>query len=394
MRVRMKTIAIIPARGGSKRIERKNIREFAGVPVIAYSIRAALAAGCFDEVMVSTDDVEIAEVARSYGAEVPFMRSAATSDDYATTADVLREVLGRYARLGRRFDTLCCIYATAPFVTAGRLADACSMVERGECEAAFTCVEYSYPVQRGLVIGSDGKVAMRHPEYATARSQDLEKTYHDAGQFYVSTVAAFERTGTLWGPDTRPVVLPEPEVQDLDTPTDWRLAEMKYALLSFPASFSAGGYRFTCLPDSGDEISERVRRGRNADDVRRQMVSTEIITADAHRSFVESLRTRRDKQYYAVFGADGDFIGSVNLERLGDDVMERGIWLEADARGKGHAKRLLTALYEYLHATYGVRRIVTRVKTGNDASLALERTLGAVETDRRDGMVWFERIHR
>lgn len=389
----MKTLAIIPARGGSKRIERKNVKDFAGVPVIAYSIRAALAAGCFDEVMVSTDDAEIAGVALCYGASVPFMRSAATSDDYATTADVISEVLDRYREAGREFDALACIYATAPFVTARRLADACGIIARGEAEAAFTCVEYSYPVQRGLVIAPDGRIAMRHPEYARARSQDLEKTYHDAGQFYVSTVAAFERDGSLWGPDTRPIVLPELEVQDLDTPVDWRLAEMKYEMLSFPRRIEADGYTFTALADVPADVSEAVRLGRNADDVRCQMICTDVISRRSHEAFVESLRTRRDKQYYAVFAPDGSLIGSVNLERRGDDTAERGIWLDAPARGHGHATRLLAALYRHIHATRGIDRIVTRVKAANEASLALERVLGAVETHRdADGLVWFETL--
>lgn len=228
----MKTLAIIPARGGSKRIERKNVRPFAGVPVIAYSIRAALDSACFDEVMVSTDDEEIAATARKYGATVPFMRSAATADDFATTADVIREVLDRYEKEGRRFDAIACIYATAPFVTADRLRQGFGIIERGEARAAFSCVEYSYPIQRSLVIAPDGRIGMKFPEYADTRSQDLSKSYHDAGQFYFTTVSAFRECGSLWGPDTRPIILPETEVQDLDTPQDWIIAEMKYAVLS------------------------------------------------------------------------------------------------------------------------------------------------------------------
>ena len=388
----MKCIAIIPARGGSKRIKRKNVKEFAGVPVIASSIRAALAAGCFDEVMVSTDDPEIAGVARRYGAVTPFMRSDATSDDYATTADVIAEVLERYAADGRTFDALACIYATAPFVTPRRLADAFGIIERGEAEGAFTCVEYSYPVQRGLVIGDDGRISMRHPEYATARSQDLQKTYHDAGQFYFSTVAAFTRGHSLWGPDTRPVVLPELEVQDLDTPVDWRLAEMKYEMLSFPRRIQAGDYSLVALTEVSPEVSELVRLGRNADDVRSRMVNTQVISREAHEAFVESLRTRRDKQYYAVFSPEGDFIGSVNLEWIGHDSVERGIWLDAGARGRGHAGRMLGALYALLADRRDVRTILTRVRPDNEASLALERSLGGVETGERDGCVMFETV--
>ncbi|CAK7083322.1 MAG: CMP-N,N'-diacetyllegionaminic acid synthase [Bacteroides rodentium] len=225
----MKNIAIIPARGGSKRIPRKNIKPFMGKPIIAYSIEAALQSGLFDEVMVSTDDEEIAEIARRYGAKVPFMRSADTSNDYAGTADVILEVLKMYKELGQEFDTVCCIYATAPFVTSGRLAEAYSKLS-DTIDSVFTCVAYSYPVQRSLHV-VDGKICMVYPEYAASRSQDLEPIYHDAGQFYVVRTSPFIQEKTLWGKNTAGLVLPELEVQDLDTQTDWTLAEMKYQLL-------------------------------------------------------------------------------------------------------------------------------------------------------------------
>lgn len=226
----MKNIAIIPARGGSKRIPRKNIRPFLGKPIIAYSIEAALQSGLFDEVMVSTDDEEIAEVACRYGAKVPFMRSATTADDYATTADVMLEVLECYKKQGIEFDTLCCIYSTAPFVTADRLESAYHLLAEKEFDSVFTAVAYSYPVQRGLKMDA-GKIRMVWPEYSKSRSQDLETIYHDAGQFYVSRVGSFYRHTGFRGPNTGGIILSELEVQDLDTETDWQLAEMKYRLL-------------------------------------------------------------------------------------------------------------------------------------------------------------------
>ena len=224
----MKNIAIIPARGGSKRIPRKNIKPFMGKPIIAYSIEAAMQSELFDEVMVSTDDEEIAEIARKYGAKVPFMRSAETSNDYAGTADVILEVLKKYKDLGREFDTICCIYSTAPFGTSGKLMEAYSKLTDG-IDFVFTCVAYSYPVQRSLHI-VDGKISMVYPEYAASRSQDLEPIYHDAGQFYVAQVESFVQERTFWGKNTVGLVLSELEVQDLDTLTDWTLAEMKYKL--------------------------------------------------------------------------------------------------------------------------------------------------------------------
>ena len=221
----MKNIAIIPARGGSKRIPRKNIKTFMGKPIIAYSIEAALQSGLFDEVMVSTDDEEIAEIACGYGAKVPFMRSAETSNDYAGTADVILEVLEMYKERGREFDTVCCIYSTAPFVTPERLREAYGKMN-SEIDSVFTCVAYSYPIQRSLHI-VDGRIGMVYPEYMNARSQDLEPIYHDAGQFYFSRTAPFVESRTFWGKNTAGLVLSELEVQDLDTLTDWTLAEMK-----------------------------------------------------------------------------------------------------------------------------------------------------------------------
>lgn len=225
----MKNLAIIPARGGSKRIPRKNIKEFLGKPIIAYSIEAALKSEMYDEVMVSTDDEEIAAVAQKYGAQVPFFRSPETSNDYAVTADVIREVLACYAKKGKFFDRVTCLYSTAPFVSADRLKESFLMLSES-IHSVFTCVSFSFPIQRALHI-VDGKIEMLHPEYMFTRTQDLESTYHDAGQFYTFTVDFFNRTQSLWGKNTAGLVLPELEVQDLDTMTDWQLAEMKYELL-------------------------------------------------------------------------------------------------------------------------------------------------------------------
>lgn len=225
----MKNLAIIPARGGSKRIPRKNIKDFLGRPIIAYSIQATILSGVYDEIMVSTDDNEIAEIAKSYGANVPFLRSPDTSNDYASTADVIFEVLNNYKNIGKEFDTVSCIYSTAPFITPERIQEAFSFID-GNVDSVFTCVAYSYPPQRGLRV-TDGKISMIHPEHLMSRSQDLEPIYHDAGQFYISMVESFRRNGSFWGDNTAGLVLSELEVQDLDTPTDWLLAEMKYKLI-------------------------------------------------------------------------------------------------------------------------------------------------------------------
>lgn len=390
---KLRSLAIIPARGGSKRIERKNVKDFAGKPIIAYSIGAAIDSGCFDTVMVSTDDAEIAEAAAGYGAEIPFMRSAGNSDDHATTADVIREVIGRYREEGIEFDVVCCIYATAPFITAERLRRGAAIIETGRAQGAFTCVAYSYPTQRCLVCGADGRIRMKFPEYAAARSQDLEPTYHDAGQFYFSTVKAFEESGSLWGPDTVPIILPELEVQDLDTPTDWLLAEMKYNLLALPGRITTVGYRFIPYPDCTTEDHARLLEERNAEDVRKFMINKEVITPERHAAFVKALRGRRDKQYYMVTDREGNLVGSVNLERIGSNdgrnILERGIFINADQRGKGHARRLLTELYDCLASSWRIDGITTRVMKDNRASLALEASLGAEAVGEEGDLILF-----
>ncbi len=226
----MKNLCIIPARGGSKRIPRKNIKPFMGKPIMAYSIEAALESGLFDEVMVSTDDSDFAEVARQYGAKVPFMRSSATSNDFASTEDVMIEVLDEYKKQGKEYDIICCLYSTAPFVTDDRLKEAYQKMIDENVDAVFTVVAYSYPIQRSLHI-VDGKIVMKWPEYQSARSQDLETIYHDAGQFYFGRVSQLRIEKDLWMKNSVPLILPETEVQDLDTMTDWQLAEMKYKLL-------------------------------------------------------------------------------------------------------------------------------------------------------------------
>ena len=201
-----------------------------GKPIMAYSIDAAKASGLFEEIMVSTDDEEFAEVARKYGASVPFFRSEATANDYAGTADVLFEVLNEYKMRGLEFDNLCCLYSTAPFVTSERLEEAYKLLN-DKVDASFTLVQYSYPVQRSLRKNEEGYVEMNFPQYLGSRSQDLEPIYHDAGQFYFVKVKSFYEEKTLWCKRTAPIVLSELEVQDLDTLTDWQLAEMKYELI-------------------------------------------------------------------------------------------------------------------------------------------------------------------
>lgn len=227
----MKNIAIIPARGGSKRIPRKNIKDFLGKPIIAYSIQAALDSGLFDEVMVSTDDVEIAKVAIEYGAKVPFMRSNETANDFATTMDVLKEVVLRYRANNKQFDNVCCIYATAPFATSEKLKDAYKLFHEKKYDTVFPIMNFSFPIQRSLKRNDEGKIDFAKPEFANARSQDLEKRFHDAGQFYWTRSEIIETKDIMITDNTGGLIISEIEGQDIDNDTDWKLAELKYELI-------------------------------------------------------------------------------------------------------------------------------------------------------------------
>lgn len=227
----MASVAIITARGGSKRIPRKNIKNFLGKPIITYSIEAAIKSELFEEVMVSTDDGEIAEISMQYGAKIPFMRSEKNSNDYAGTAEVLLEVIQKYMDRGNYFDTVCCLYPTAPFITAKKLIESQEVFQTGKYDTLFPVVAFSYPIQRALRIGEKGRLSMFQPENLKKRSQDLEKAYHDAGQFYWLKVNALKAQGSLWTGNSGVVKYSEIEVQDIDHDTDWRIAEMKYQII-------------------------------------------------------------------------------------------------------------------------------------------------------------------
>ena len=227
---KMSIIAIITARGGSKRIPKKNIKEFMGKPMLAYAIEAAKKSGIFDEIMVSTDSEEIANVARKYGAEVPFMRSEKTSSDFATTYDVLKEVLMEYKKQNKSFDFLCCIYPCVPFLKADSLKQAYSLMNLKEANAIMPVCRYPVPVEWAMRINNDSLVA-DHIEKQMIRSQDLKPAYFDAGMFYFYKTNIFLQRKTTLLPGTIGYIIEELECQDIDTPDDWKMAEMKYKLL-------------------------------------------------------------------------------------------------------------------------------------------------------------------
>lgn len=226
----MSAIAIITARGGSKRIPRKNIRPFLGQPVISYCIRAARESGIFDEVMVSTDDAEIADIAKQYGAAVPFLRSPENAGDFSTTADVIKEVIDQYTAAGKTFDYTCCIYPTAALLQPVTLQNGLALLKQGDYDSVVPVIRYGHPILRSFKM-EDHTLSMLFPENELKRSQDLAPAFHDSGQFYWLHTAHFMESGRIFSAKTGGLEIPDNAAQDIDNETDWKLAELKYRLL-------------------------------------------------------------------------------------------------------------------------------------------------------------------
>ena len=227
----MSNICIIPARGNSKRIAKKNIKHFLGKPIIAYSIEAAIKSGLFDEVMVSTDNKEIAKIAKTYGAKIPFYRSKKNSDDFATTYDVIEEVIKQYKNEGKEFKNICCIYSCAPFVTESKLNLGFKKLIENTFDTVFPIIEYSFPIERAVKI-TNGKITPLNAKYLDTRSQDLTKSYHDAGQFYWMKTQKILASNKIITDNCGGILITNLEGQDIDTEIDWKLAEIKFKSLS------------------------------------------------------------------------------------------------------------------------------------------------------------------
>lgn len=225
-------IAIIPARGGSKRIPRKNIKNFCGKAMIAYSIEAAIQSTCFDIVMVSTDDAEIAEISKKLGADVPFLRPSELSDDYTGTQAVIAHAI-RYLINEKKITpkNVCCIYATAPFIQAGDIKKGLDILESEQLGYVFSATRYAFPIQRAFYINPEQRIEMFYPEHFNTRSQDLEEAYHDAGQFYWGTSHAWLEQRAIFAAHSSALLLPSSRVQDIDTPEDWQRAEMMHKVM-------------------------------------------------------------------------------------------------------------------------------------------------------------------
>jgi len=379
------SIAIITARGGSKRIPRKNIRDFCGRPILTYSIEAALSSGVFDEVMVSTEDTEIAGIAAQYGAEVPFLRSPKTADDYATTADVLMEVLTQYRAVGREFQFACCIYPTAPFVTAAKLKQAMKCLEESGADSVLPVTAFSFPPMRGFLLEA-GEAKYAFPEYASRRSQDIQPMYHDCGQFYCFQVRRFLESRQLVTAHTRAMIVPEMEVQDIDSEQDWRLAELKYRLMKEKAedreSPESSGHvlqggraavmgegRHCFLREAKWEDMEQLFLWANDKEVRKNSFSMEPISYEEHQEWYEKKLEEESTQMYIL--CDGSLeVGSLRLEYDAQGA-EISYSIASEYRGHGYGKELISLAEQEVRRwaeMSGKAVIKAQVKPGNQAS--------------------------
>jgi pseudaminic acid cytidylyltransferase len=225
----MLNVCVIPARGGSKRIPRKNIREFHGRPILAYSILAAIESGCFDRILVSTDDQQIASVARKWGAETPFTRPKAASDDHATTLDVIQHFIGWAQANALAIGNICCIYPTAPFLDPTDLKEALNILKTPKTQYVISCSDYAYPIQRALHLDNEQRLSMFESSHANTRSQDLVPAFHDAGQFYWGTESAFRLGLPFFAPHSKAFLIPRARALDIDTEEDWKFAEILWS---------------------------------------------------------------------------------------------------------------------------------------------------------------------
>lgn len=355
-----KAVAIITARGGSKRIPGKNIKEFCGRPIISYSIEAALKSGVFDTVMVSTDNEKIAEVAEKYGAEVPFMRSAEASDDFSTTSDVLVEVLEEYERRQIRYTYACCIYPTAPFVTPEKLCLAMQKLKIEEIDTVIPVVSYSYPPQRGMVI-SDEYIRLQNEEYRNTRSQDLEKIYHDCGQFYAFRVNSFKNTRNLMAGKIKPIVCSEMEVQDIDTLEDWKIAELKYWL------FTEGGKGQERLRPAEENDCDLLFEWANETAVRKNSFHTEMIPYEEHVEWYRNQLQRKDRRQF-IYMDKSEPVGQIRITEC-DGEVELSYSIASEKRGRGYGKRMIKQMCEQVGDYFPEAKIVkARVKPENISS--------------------------
>ena len=384
----MPTLAVITARGGSKRIPRKNVRPFCGRPIIAYSIDAALASGVFDEVMVSTDDDEIAEVAVCHGAGVPFRRSSATSTDHTPTAPVVLEVLDEYHRRGCEFDRACCIYPTAPFVTAARLREASELLETSGADAVVPVTPFTFPIWRSFTIDRD-RLAFNWPEHALTRSQDLPPAYHDCGQFYFVRTSAFVSQRRLIMEHTRPIVVSPAEAQDIDTEDDWTIAELKYSLMLRSREQPVAERGPIALRAATLDDWARLLEWRNDPATRAASKRSDPVARDEHIEWLTAaLSNPRISLMIASDPARDVVVGTCRLDRSRGREAEVSITIDPRQRGRGYATRLVAAA---IAEASDVDVLTAEIKVGNAASMRAFAANGFTPVGERDGLMYLER---
>lgn len=355
-----RAIAIITARGGSKRIPGKNIKEFCGKPIISYSIEAALKSGVFDTVMVSTDSTEIAEIAKQYGAEVPFMRSESAANDFSTTSEVLLEVLSEYDSRKENYTYACCIYPTAPFVTPEKLRAAMQELKTSDSDTVIPVVAFSYPPQRGMII-EDEYVKLKNEEYRNSRSQDLEKMYHDCGQFYAFRTDSFKKTQNLMAGRIKPIVCLEMEVQDIDTLEDWKLAELKYRM------FAENHIREESLRPAVQEDCDLLFRWANEPLVRRNSFHTESIPYEEHVEWFQKQLKRNDSRQF-IYLDKNEPVGQIRITECEGEA-ELSYSIAREKRGRGYGERMIKLMCRQIQEYFPeVRKVKARVKPENTAS--------------------------
>jgi N-acylneuraminate cytidylyltransferase len=382
---RKRTLAVITARGGSKRIPRKNIRNFLGQPIIKYSIDAARGAGIFDEVMVSSDDDEILEMGRRFGASVPFKRSAETSTDLAPTAPVVLEVIDEYRKRGELFDYVCCIYPAAPFVTAEKLVAAWKALEETGADGCLPIVRFSFPIWRSFKV-ENSRVAFNWPEHAQTRSQDLPPAFHDCGQFYFVRTSAFQEQKRLIMSNTVPLLVPETEVQDIDTEEDWSIAEIKYAARrssrASPRPDAGANEALSLRPADMDDWA-RLYAWRNDATTREQSRDTAPVPLERHMTWLrETLGSGSAWLYIVTLGEPRSAIGTCRLNRRGAEA-EVSVTIDPQVRGGGRTSAILRLL-EPEARRMGIARLVATVRTGNAASLRAFASAGYTPVRYRD----------
>jgi len=373
-----RNVAVIPARGGSRRIPRKNVRPFNGRPMLGYAVEVATASGLFERVVVSTDDDEVAEVARGLGAEVPFRRPVEISDDHTPMAEVVLHAIDELVRTGgpgEEYDNVCTLFATAPFLRVADLVAGLRLLDEG-APAAVAVTGFDFPIFRAFGLTDDGALRPLWPEHAAARSQDLPEALHDAGQFYWTRVDVLRTARSLWPEGMRPVRLPRHRVQDIDEPEDWERAERMHRSQA-PEAAVAG--ELVLRPATSDDAA-RLLEWRNHPTTRAASLSTAEIDLDTHRAWLAD-RLRDPDCRLLIVVHDGEPVGQLRLDR-DDTTAEVSIGLAPQAQGRGLGTQALRLLDAEAAAWPDVRRLTARVRAGNVASARAFRSAGYREHDR------------